>query len=66
MTSTASSSISIRAAASGHAAPATCSFNASPVPTPSTNRPPVISADVAAACATTAGWMRTVGRSRPS
>lgn len=33
-----------------------------PVPTPSRKRPSVITALVAAACATTAGWMRTVGQ----
>lgn len=39
-----------------------CSFRASPEPTPRRNRPFVITADVAAACATTAGWIRTVGQ----
>jgi hypothetical protein len=39
-----------------------CSFSASPVPTPSRKRPSVITALVAAACATTAGWIRTVGQ----
>ena len=32
------------------------------MPTPRTNRPPVITAAVAAAWATIAGWMRTVGQ----
>lgn len=31
------------------------------MPTPRRKRPPVITAQVAAACATTAGWIRTVG-----
>ncbi len=39
-----------------------CSLRASPEPRPSRNRPPVITALVAAACATTAGWIRTVGQ----
>ena len=39
-----------------------CSFSASPVPMPSTNRPPSIRADVAAAWAMIAGWVRTVGQ----
>lgn len=39
-----------------------CSFRASPVPTPSWNRPPVSTALVAAAWAMIAGWMRTSGQ----
>jgi hypothetical protein len=39
-----------------------CSFSASPVPTPRKNRPGIMAAVVAAACAITAGWMRTVGQ----
>jgi hypothetical protein len=38
-----------------------CSLSASPVPTPSEKRPSNIAAVVAAAWATTAGWMRTTG-----
>ncbi len=38
-----------------------CSLSASPLPTPSVKRPSSSTADVAAACATIAGWMRTVG-----
>jgi hypothetical protein len=55
-------SISRRTGAGGHTWPTTCSFNASPVPTPSVKRPPVRTALVAAACATTAGCMRVVGQ----
>ncbi|CAM5721275.1 hypothetical protein SFUMM280S_01260 [Streptomyces fumanus] len=62
ITSIASSSISSRTRAGGQAPPTTCSLSASPEPTPSRNRPPVITALVAAAWATTAGWMRTVGQ----
>ena len=62
MISTASSSISSRTSASGQASPKMCSLSASPVPTPSRNRPPVSTALVAAAWAITAGWMRTVGQ----
>lgn len=39
-----------------------CSFSASPLPTPRRNLPSSITAAVAAACATTAGWIRTVGQ----
>ncbi len=39
-----------------------CSLSASPVPTPKPNRPSSIEAAVAAACATTAGWIRSVGQ----
>ncbi len=39
-----------------------CSLRFSPVPTPRWKRPPSIIAEVAAAWATTAGWMRTVGQ----
>lgn len=37
-------------------------MRASPLPRPSRKRPSVITAVVAAACATTAGWIRTVGQ----
>ncbi len=37
-------------------------MRASPEPTPSRKRPFVMTAEVAAACATTAGWIRTVGQ----
>ena len=57
----ASSSISSRTSADGQCVPRTCSFRASPLPTPSTKRPSVCTAAVAAAWAITAGWMRTVG-----
>ena len=46
----------------GHRSPKMCSFSASPVPTPSPKRPSSSSALVAAAWATTAGWIRTVGQ----
>jgi len=62
MISTASRSISLRTSCDGHGSPKMCSFSASPVPTPKKNRPGSIVADVAAACAITAGWMRTVGQ----
>src|SRR2546423_727917 len=39
-----------------------CSLSASPVPTPSTNRPSSMTALVAAACAMIAGWIRVVGQ----
>jgi hypothetical protein len=39
-----------------------CSLRASPVPTPSRNRPSSSTALVAAAWAMTAGWIRTVGQ----
>jgi hypothetical protein len=42
-----------------------CSLSASPLPTPSAKRPSSSTADVAAACAITAGWMRTVGHVTP-
>ncbi|CAM5416151.1 hypothetical protein SGLAM104S_06932 [Streptomyces glaucescens] len=58
----ASSSISSRTSAGGQAWPRMCSLRASPEPTPSRKRPFVITALVAAACATTAGWIRTVGQ----
>jgi len=37
----------------------------SPVPTPRKKRPGIIAAEVAAACATIAEWMRTVGHVTP-
>ena len=39
-----------------------CSLSASPEPTPSAKRPLSCTAAVAAACAVTAGWIRTVGQ----
>jgi hypothetical protein len=39
-----------------------CSFSASPLPTPRQKRPSSRIADVAAACATMPGWIRTVGQ----
>ena len=62
MTSTASSSISSRSSAGGHAVPRMCSLSASPLPTPRVNRPSVSKAEVAAAWAMTAGWIRTSGQ----
>ena len=62
MTSTASSSISRRMSVSGQRSPRMCSLSASPVPTPSSKRPSSSTAAVAAAWATIAGWMRTVGQ----
>ena len=65
MTSTASSSISRRTSASGQRSPRMCSLSASPEPTPSVKRPSWRTPQVAAACAITAGWMRTVGQVTP-
>ena len=45
----------------GQAVPTMCSFNASPEPTPRRKRPSKSTAAVAAAWATTAGWIRTIG-----
>jgi hypothetical protein len=42
-----------------------CSLSASPEPTPSLKRPSSSTAEVAAAWAITAGWMRTVGHVTP-
>ena len=39
-----------------------CSLSASPLPTPNAKRPSSSTAEVAAAWASTAGWMRTVGQ----
>ena len=39
-----------------------CSLSASPEPTPNEKRPSCSTAQVATACAITAGWMRTVGQ----
>ena len=58
----ASSSISRRSVASGHASPRTCSLSASPEPTPRLNRPSSATAEVAAAWAMIAGWMRMIGQ----
>ncbi len=66
MISTASSNISRRTAGGGHRVPMTCSLSASPVPSPRKNRPSNSSDVVAAACAITAGWMRTIGHVTPT
>lgn len=58
----ASSSISSRSLSGGQRDSITCSLSASPVPTPSRNRPPVSAAVVAAACAITTGCVRTRGQ----
>ncbi len=58
----ASSSMSSRRSMDGHRAPVMCSLRASPDPTPSVKRPSVSTAEVAAAWAMIAGWMRTVGQ----
>ena len=42
-----------------------CSLSASPLPTPNVKRPSSRTALVAAAWASTAGWMRTVGQVTP-
>ena len=42
--------------------PRIASLSASPLPTPKRKRPSSIAAEVAVACATTAGWMRSVGQ----
>jgi hypothetical protein len=62
MMPTASSSICLRTSAAGHGCPVTCSFSASPVPTPRLNLPPVSSPAVAAAWAMIAGWILVVGQ----
>ena len=49
----------------GQRAPSTCSFSASPLPTPSWKRPSSITEAVAAAWATIAGWIRVVGQVTP-
>lgn len=46
----------------GQTCPVTCSFSASPLPTPRTNLPSSSTDEVAAAWAMTAGWTRTVGQ----
>ncbi len=62
MSLTASRSRRKRSAGSGHSAASTgVSFIDSPDPTPRKKRPGNISAMVAAACATIAGWYRKVG-----
>jgi hypothetical protein len=65
MTSTASSIISRRISTVGQRSPSTCSFSASPVPTPKKNRPGIMAADVAAAWARIAGWIRMIGQVTP-
>ena len=58
----ASASMARRTSGGGHRSPRMCSLRASPEPTPKRNRPPGSRfADVAAAWARIAGWMRTVG-----
>jgi hypothetical protein len=52
--------MSSRSSADGHRLPVMCSFSASPLPTPSVNRPPVSSPEVAAAWAVIAGCTRIV------
>jgi hypothetical protein len=61
----ASSSISRRSRVEGQRSPRTCSFKFSPVPTPRKNRPGMSAADVAAACATIAGWILIKGHVTP-
>jgi hypothetical protein len=56
MTSTHSRRRALRAALSGHGSPVTCSLENSPVPNATDSLPGNISASVAIACATIAGW----------
>ena len=65
MTWRASASISCRTSIDGHRCPSTCSFRASPVPTPRKKRPSKSRAVVAAAWATIAGWVRRIGQVTP-
>ena len=65
MTSIASSSISSRSSGAGQRAPVTCSLRFSPVPTPRKKRPGISVAEVAAAWAITAGWVRISGHVTP-
>jgi hypothetical protein len=65
MTSIASNIRSERSPASGQYPAMTCSFSASPEPTPSHDRPGYIASSVAAACATIAGWNRKLGHVTP-
>ena len=65
MTSMASSNISRRISVSGQRSPVMCSLSASPLPTPRKKRPGIMAAEVAAAWAMIAGWMRTVGQVTP-
>ncbi len=60
-----SSSMAMRTSVSGQRAPVTCSLRFSPLPTPKKKRPRSIVAAVAAAWATTAGWIRMVGQVTP-
>ena len=57
----ASRSISCRMSTGGQSWPTTCSLSCSPAPRPSEKRPSDSSASVAAFCATTTGWYRTIG-----
>ncbi len=61
MTSMASNSMLLRTPISGHSPPITCSFSASPAPSPSQKRPGYMAPRVAAAWAMTAGWYRKPG-----
>ena len=65
ITAMASSSISWRISTAGQRWPRTCSFNASPVPTPRKKRPSKSCAVVAAAWATIAGCTRRIGQVTP-
>ncbi len=65
ITSTASSSISIRIGAGGQGSPKTCSLRFSPDPRPRINRSGIIAAAVAAAWAMMPGWIRIVGQVTP-
>lgn len=61
ITSTDSRSRALRSDLVGHRWPVMCSLTAWPLPSASQNRPGNISASVAAACATIAGWYRCPG-----
>src|SRR2546423_1132745 len=65
MHATASSSIRWRSAAGGHRSPKMCSFRFSPVPTPRKNRPGIMASEVAAAWATSPGWILINGQVTP-
>src|SRR5438105_1325644 len=65
MHATASSSIRCRSAAGGHRFPKMCSFRFSPVPTPRKNRPGIMASEVAAAWATSPGWILINGQVTP-
>src|SRR3712207_670975 len=61
MTSAHSLSRALRSGFVGHGAPVIASFSASPLPIANQKRSGYISASVAAACATIAGWYRSPG-----